>query len=94
MEQNITLNLPYDLSEQEWEKVSAVYKSMGGWLDNTEQAYWYGTEEDNEYIYASVEPSGLVISGKVNEMMWLGWVTKICAKLSHALNREVYDAEM
>ena len=94
MEQSITLNLPYDLSKSEWDKVSTVYKSMDGWLNNNEQAYWYGTEEDNEYIYASVEPSGLVICGKVNEMIWLGWVTKICAKLSCALNREIYDAEM
>ncbi len=67
---------------------------MDGWLENKDLPYWYGTEEDNEYICASVEPSGLVINGKVNEMIWLGWVTKLCAKLSHALNREIYDAEM
>ena len=94
MEQSITLNLPYDLSDNDWEKVSIIYKNMGGWLNNTEQAYWYGTEQDKQYIYASIEPSGLVISGKVNEMIWLGWVTKLCAKLTHALGREVYDAEI
>jgi len=94
MELSITLNLPNNLSEQEWEEVSAVYKSMDGWLDNNEQAYWYGTEEDSEFISASVEPSGLVISGKVNQIIWLAWCTKLCAKLSHALNREIYDAEM
>ena len=94
MIQNITLNLPYDLSSNDWEKVALVYKDMDGWLGHSNQAYWYGTEQDHQYIYASIEPSGLLISGKISEMMWIGWVTKLCAKLTHTLGCEIYDADM
>ena len=93
MEQTITLNLPYDLSDQDWIKVSAVYAEMDGWQEGEDFPCWYGSPNDSQYITASSEPSGLVVSGKVNELIWLGWVTKLCAKLSIALNREVYDAE-
>lgn len=33
MHQPITLNLPHELSEFEWQKVSTVYRSMDGWID-------------------------------------------------------------
>ena len=32
MRQEITLNVRYDISEQEWAKVGAVYRSMDGWM--------------------------------------------------------------
>jgi len=91
---NITLNFPYTLSADEWEKVSKVYGELDGWIDYLEYACWYGKESDERYIIASVEPSGLVLVGKIEEHLWIGWITMLCAKLSVALNREVYDAEM
>ena len=94
MEKSITLNLSYDLPDSEWEKVSAVYKEMDGWVENAKLPCWYGTENDKEFICASVEPGGLLIAGTVSDMLWLGWVSKLCAKLTLALGREIYDAEM
>ncbi len=94
MEYSITLNMPNDLSDSEWNKVTEVYKQMDGWLDGLDYPSWYGTESDAQYIIASIEPSGLVIYGKINQLLWFGWVTKLCAKLSIALGREVYDAEI
>jgi hypothetical protein len=94
MKQTITLNLPYDLPESDWEKVSDVYTQMAGWVENSEYPSWYGTDQDEEYLCASVEPSGLVITGKVDEMIWIGWITVLCAKLTLALGMEIHDAEM
>ena len=94
MEQSITLNVPYDLSENECKAVMSVYTSMDGWINAENGCYWYGNSPGAPYIYVSSEPSGLVVTGNVDEMIWLGWITKFCAKLSIALNREVYDAEM
>lgn len=94
MEQSITFNLPYDLPQSDWDKVISVYESMNGWLGNSEEAFWYGSGPSAPFIYASSEPSGLVVTGNVDEMLWVGWVSKFCAKLSFALEREVYDAEM
>jgi hypothetical protein len=94
MDQTITLNLPYDLADSDWKKVSAVYESMDGWLGNSEEAFWYGNSPGSPSLYVSSEPSGLVVTGNVEAPLWLGWVSKLCAKLSVALGREVYDAEM
>jgi hypothetical protein len=94
MDQFITLNIPQDLSDEGWEKISEVYKSMDGWIEGKDFPYWYGTEEDDRYISVSFEPSGLLFSGKVNDDLWVGWLTQMCAKLSIALGIEVYDATM
>ncbi len=93
MEQSITLNLSYDLSDSDWKKVMSVYKQMDGWIDNRDFPYWFGTEEDDQCITASIEPSGLVVTGNVNESVWFGWVTVLCSKLTLALSREIHDAE-
>ena len=93
MEKTITLNLPHDLSDSEQKKVFNVYEQMNGWLDGYEVPYWFGTEKDEQYIYASVEPSGLLLCGKIDESIWIGWITVLCAKLSLALGKEIHDAE-
>lgn len=94
MDQSITLNIPHDLSDEDWDKISEVYRSMDGWIDGKDFPYWYGTEADDRYISVSYEPSGLLFSGNVNDDLWVGWLTQICAKLSIALNREIHDATM
>lgn len=91
---SITLNLPYDLSAEEWKKVTNVFEQLDGWMNHSEYMCWYGTDDDEEYICASVEPSGLLLQGSVSDETWVGWVSKLCAKLSLALSREVYDAEI
>ncbi len=92
MKQSITLNLPYDLSSSDWSKVLSVYQQMNGWIDNKQFSYWFGTERDAQCITASVEPSGLVVTGNVSEMLWLRWLTVFCARLTLALGKEIHDA--
>jgi hypothetical protein len=94
MEQTITLNMPYDLSESECKAVMTVYESMDGWINADNGIYWYGNSPGAPFINASSEASGLVVTGSIDEIIWLGWITKLSAKLSIALNREIYDAEM
>jgi hypothetical protein len=90
--QSITLNVPYDLSDEDWQKVAAVYRTLDGWIGDPPS--WYGRYGDARYIEASVEPSGLLFDGRVEPELWTGWVTVLCARLSLALGREVYDACM
>ncbi|SFO91522.1 hypothetical protein [Variovorax sp. PDC80] len=94
MRQDITLNIPYDLSNEEWEKVAAVYASLDGWLDDQDGPAWYGREGDARYIGSSVEPSGIQFFGEVETLLWTGWLTVLCARMSLALGREVHDAEV
>ncbi|AXQ27972.1 hypothetical protein D0B54_04460 [Solimonas sp. K1W22B-7] len=94
MEQSITLNLPYDLTDAEWSKVGDVYREMGDWIEGQDLPCWFGPLDSARFIAASVEPSGLQIAGNMNPELFRGWVTKLCAKLTAALGREVYDAEV
>jgi hypothetical protein len=92
MIQSITLNLPYDLSTADWDKVSAVYQSMDGWMN--EHGSWFGPHNSERFISASVEPSGLLVEGRIEPLLFRGWITKLCAKLTAVLGKEVYDAEV
>ncbi len=94
MEESITLNLPYNRSESEWAKVMAVYREMDGWIEGQALPCWFGTLDGSRFIAASVEPGGLQLFGKIEPLLFRGWVTKLCAKLTAALGREVYDAEV
>ena len=93
----ITLNLPYDLSRQQWAAVDSVFEGMDGWLgydqrDNTPQ--WYGDEPATQFVWASVEPSGLLVEGNLEPSLWTGWISVLCARLSLALQMEIRDAEI
>ena len=93
----ITLNLPYDLSEEQWAAVERVYQSLDGWLDTGPvdgPPRWYGDESSDQFISASIEPSGLLIEGKIEHELWTGWISVLCARLSLALQMEIRDAEM
>jgi hypothetical protein len=94
---DITLSLPYDLTAEQWKIVDEVFRSMDGWIgyneaDNTPQ--WYGPDPSPRYVWASIEPSGLLVSGKLPEIHWIGWITVLCARLSLRLGFEVRDADM
>jgi hypothetical protein len=94
---SITLNLPYDLSEEQWLAVDRVFREMDGWVghaenDNTPQ--WYGTASSPKHVWASVEPSGLLIDGNLDQSHWTGWISTLCTRLSLALQCEIRDAEM
>jgi hypothetical protein len=94
---NITLSLPYDLTEDQWTIVDEVFRSMPGWIgynpdDNTPQ--WYGMESSKQFIWTSVEPSGLLVEGNLDPALWTGWISVLCARLSLRLGFEVCDAEM
>lgn len=94
---SITLSLPYALTSEQWSNVDTVFKSMDGWIgtnpqDNTPQ--WYGTHTEERYVWASIEPGGLLVEGKLPATHWTGWISVLCARLSLQLGMEVCDAEM
>lgn len=93
----ITLTLPYDLSANQWAAVDAVFRGMDGWIGYSPDGttpQWFGSESDKRYVWASVEPSGLLVAGDLEPGLWTGWISVLCARLSLALGIEVRDAEM
>jgi hypothetical protein len=94
MEQSITLNIPINSASEDWQKVAAVYRTLDGWLGDSDSPHWYGRDGDARYILASAEPSGLLFYGRVESVLWISWVTVLCARLSLALGREVHAADV
>ena len=92
MQQSITLNLPYDLSGDDWSKVLSVYREMDGWIEA--QGCWFSSPDSDGHVGVSAEPSGLLVIGYTDAGLFRAWATKLCAKLSLSLQRPVYDAEM
>lgn len=92
MRHSITLNVRYDQPPADWDKVMKVYESMPGWCSESD-ASWFGLEGDPEWIWASVEPSGVLFEAQMDDAAWSKWIGELCARLTTALDRPVRDAE-
>ncbi|WP_256700820.1 hypothetical protein [Paenibacillus sp. P46E] len=69
------LNIWAHLPDEVWNKVANIYELMPGWIGYTDGIpYWFGQEEDNVYIQASVEPSGLLFYARMNQSDWDSWI--------------------
>jgi hypothetical protein len=92
--ETITLNIPYDMPEEKWHKLTKVYESMPGWtgyiLDGC--PVWKSVIEKKS-ISASVEPSGLLINGDMSDSEFKEWLTKFKASASKVLGFKVKEAE-
>jgi hypothetical protein len=42
-----------------------VYEAMPGWLAVADLPRWYGTEGEAKYVWASVEPGGIVFEAQM-----------------------------
>lgn len=89
----MTLNVPYNLSEEAWGRIANVYRSMDGWIESADLPRWFGDEDAPQHIWASVEPSGLLVEGNLENDAWAEWTVLLSTRLSAALGFEVRDAD-
>lgn len=94
MNHRVTLNIRYDQPEDAWKAVMRVYESMPGWLGADDLPRWFGTEDQAEYVWASVEPGGTVFEGYMEPEVWAAWIEDLCMRLSEVLGRPVHNAEL
>lgn len=89
----MNLNIRYDAPQEIWDKVPSIYSQMDGWLGfattedpgETGIPYWFGFNQNEKHIYASVEPSGLFFSGLMEESEWQLW----CATIKKIATKEL-----
>lgn len=65
------------LSQEDWKRLSDLYKTLPKQIiiDNIEQQMWFGEEGKSDfYLWTSVEPSGLQVSGYLRFSDWCKWV--------------------
>ncbi|WP_339240555.1 hypothetical protein MKX40_07620 [Paenibacillus sp. FSL R5-0517] len=88
------LNIRYDLPDEVWAKIAKVYERMPGWMGyNSGIPYWFGTEEDEVFIEASVEPSGLSFYAQMNSEDWTSWIESFKLEASKVLGFDVGEPE-
>lgn len=91
-----TYNISYEIPELEWSKLAAVYQQLPGFFgyDDNGCPIWYGKEaEGKKHLWASVEPSGLLVEGFLDDEEWNDWDAAFRDHASQALGFEVKDVE-
>lgn len=98
----MNLNIRYDLPNEVWTKVSHLYSQLEGWKGlgkggrEGEEGfpYWFGYEDDEKWISASVEPSGLCFIARMTDKEWEKWVKEIKQKATQILGFKVGEIEL
>lgn len=91
---NCNLNIRYDQSAEKWSKVAILYERMPGWIGYANGIpYWFGQEEDDVFITASVEPSGLAFYAQMRDNDWKAWIESFKSLATEALGYAVGEPE-
>ncbi|GKV54482.1 hypothetical protein NCCP2222_04290 [Sporosarcina sp. NCCP-2222] len=92
--QKCNLNIWYYMPDEVWAKVAAIYERMPSWIGYTNGIpYWFGQEEDEVFIMASVEPSGLSFYAEMSDREWSSWIKRFKREATEALGFEVGEPE-
>ena len=72
-----------EFSEQDWKGLQETYEGLPGWVGTGSHGCpcWFGSEEVAPYLVASVEPSGLLVSGVLSAQDWSRWHEALFTKL-------------
>lgn len=91
---NHNLNIPYTLPQDVQVGLEALYAQMPHWLGYCDgAAQWYGSEGDEAFISACVEPSGLQFYAKLPDDQWQAWFTLFLSRASALLGYAVGEPE-
>jgi len=91
---NCNLNIRYDLPDEQWKKIAELYTKMPGWIGYLEGIpHWFGEEDDEVTISASVEPSGLLLYARMASGDWEKWLESFKAQAAEALGYPIGEPE-
>lgn len=100
--QSANLSIHYNAAPEVYNKIiTSIYEQMEGWLgfgkggDEGEEGipYWYSYNETEKHICASVEPSGLLFTGLMNDTDWTTWINKMKYISSKTFGYKVIEPE-
>ncbi|OKP83265.1 hypothetical protein A3844_22690 [Paenibacillus helianthi] len=88
------LNIWAHLPDEVWNKVANIYELMPGWKGYTDGIpHWFGQEDDDVFIQASVEPSGLSFYAQMNKSEWDSWIERFKSEATKALGFNIGEPE-
>lgn len=88
--QKINLNIHYSAPESVWNMVNEAFRSMPYWSAHECGIRALGANID---LVASIEPSGLQISGIMPDEIWSKWFEDLKHNLTNALGYEIGEPE-
>ncbi|MFZ6875353.1 hypothetical protein ACO0LF_25080 [Undibacterium sp. Di27W] len=96
------VNIRHDLPKEIMNKLPDLYKRMEGWLgfgDGTNGMngipYWYSFDEEQAFISASIEPSGLqFLVNNIDEEKWNLWLLRFKKEATEILGFKVGETEL
>ncbi|GKX31380.1 hypothetical protein SH1V18_38600 [Vallitalea longa] len=59
--------------DNNWDTLGEIYKSLPSYIIHQGLPYWFGIDENNIYLWASCEPSGLQIAGYLPLKDFFSW---------------------
>ena len=80
-----------EFAEAQWQQLASVFESLPEWQGAGDHgcSCWFGRSEAAPYLLASVEPSGLQVSGIVTASQWQSWNERFVAQLGNVPTFEV-----
>lgn len=61
-------------SERQLTTLQAIFESLPGWVASEDLSRWFRADEvAPPYLWASVEPAGLVVGGTLTRDLWSTW---------------------
>jgi hypothetical protein len=80
-----------DFGDAHLKRLDDLYRSLPEFAGygNDGVPYWFGPEESPPFLCASVEPSGLLVSGILSSEQWLAWDGKFREHLTEFPTFEV-----
>jgi hypothetical protein len=72
-----------EFSESDLKHLQETYEGLPGWAGTGSHgcSCWFGCEEVAPYLIASVEPSGLQVSGVLRPQDWHSWHEALVTRL-------------
>lgn len=98
--QECNLNIRYDLPKETLLLLEEVYSKIPGWLGFGKEGmgqegipHWFSYKEEEKYVIASIEPSGLLFEANMAEDEWLTWKAEFKKIATEILGFKVGEIE-
>lgn len=64
-----------EFADADWSRLDQIYRALPGWVGPGADGcpWWFGADETGQFLWASVEPSGLMVHGRLPQESWRTW---------------------
>jgi hypothetical protein len=72
-----------DFTPADWDRLRNTYQSLPHFVENASLPSWFGADETKDFhLIASVEPTGIEVTGFLRLIDWLDWDVQFRARIA------------